>query len=261
MPIEYKVFDGSVGFALWEAVMYGDVIFMQRPCSEQMVSIAQIIKNVGKKLIIDWDDNLSILPDWNPNVRQFDGCLPHLQKLCKIADVVTVSSKELLNKVTEWGAKKPVYIPNAIDDSFKLLPKVKQSNSIVWRGGQSHQADLDMAKEHIINLSQTNEIIFMGDAPSWVAEVKNHKLIKLVDYINYIMLLNSIAPKMLLVPLVPCDFNAARSDIAAQEAYLVGAEVWHNNVGSYKDLPAKGTPRWLSDMNKIRMRIVRELVQ
>lgn len=260
MPIEYKVFDGSAGFALWEAVMFGDVIFMQRPCSEQMVAIAQIIKNVGKKLIIDWDDNLSILPEWNPHVRQFDGCLPHLQKLAQIADVVTVSSVELLERVTEWGAKNPKLIPNAIDDSFKLLPKVPRSNRIVWRGGPSHQGDLDMAKDVIIDFGKENEIVFMGDAPSWVAEVKHHKIIKLLDYINYIMLLNSLAPQLLLVPLIDCAFNAARSDVAAQEAFLVGADIWHNNVGSYKNLPTKGTPRWLSDMNKIRMQILRKLI-
>ena len=259
LPIEYKVFDGGVGFALWEAVMFGDIIVMQRPCAEQMVSIAQVIKGVGKKLIVDWDDNLSVLPEWNPNVRHFDNCLPHLQNLAKLADAVTVSSQELVKKATEWGAKRVEFVPNAIDDSFKLLPKRPQSNRIIWRGGLTHQEDLNIAKDHIINLSKNHEIIFMGDKPSWANEVHNHKVVKLVDYVNYIMLLNNLAPKTMLVPLVDCPFNVARSDVAAQEAYLVGADVWHNNVGSYKDLPAKGTPRWLSEVNGVRMQLLEDL--
>jgi hypothetical protein len=79
------------------------------------------------------------------------------------------------------------------------------------------------------------------------------------DYSNFICLLNSLAPEYLVVPLVDHPFNRAKSDVAAQECYLVGAKLMHNGTGEFAGLPESGTPRWLSEVNPLRQQIIEEL--
>jgi hypothetical protein len=178
--IELHVFNGGAGFLLWEAVMRSDIVVLQRPCYEQQLGIATIVKACGKKLIVDWDDNLCQLPSWNPHKDAFLGCAPHVEALAKLADVVTVSSKALV----------------AYD---------------------------------------------------------------IMDYTNYITVMNALAPEYVLVPLADHPFNHAKSDVGAQEAYLIGAKLIHNDIGEYKDLPETGKPRWLSEVNALRTKILRSL--
>lgn len=260
LPINLMTFDGDTGFHLWECMLHGDIIVIQRPYTDQMLSVATVAKELGKKLVIDWDDDLSCVPDWNPNKVAFDNALPNLKKLCTLADAVTVSSQALVEATASWGAKRVELVKNAIDDTFKTLPKLPRKDNIVWRGGTSHKADMDLAKDMLKSMSYKNTIIFLGDKPEWAHELKQVKTVGILDYANYIMLLNSLAPKMMVLPLVDCPFNRSRSDIGAQEAYLVGAEIWHNHVGEYKNLPMSGTPRWLSETNAQRMAILESLV-
>jgi hypothetical protein len=260
LDVDLKVFNGAEGFHLWEAVLWADVVVIQRPYTDQMVSVATVVKELGRPLVVDWDDDLSCVPDWNPHIESFANALPNLIKLSQMADVVTPSSTAIQKKVISWGGKRVELVKNAIDDIFKTLPKLPRKDHIVWRGGASHQKDMDIAKDMLKAMSHKNTIIFLGDKPEWASELRQVKTVGILDYANYIMLLNQLAPKMMVLPLVDCPFNHARSDIGAQEAYLVGAEVWHNHIGEYKNLPTKGTPRWLSETNAQRMQILESLV-
>jgi hypothetical protein len=81
-----------------------------------------------------------------------------------------------------------------------------------------------------------------------------------MDYANYIAVMNMLAPEYVIVPLAEHPFNHAKSDIGAQEAYLIGAKLIHNGIGEYAGLPEVGKPRWLSEANVIRTKILRGLV-
>jgi hypothetical protein len=80
-----------------------------------------------------------------------------------------------------------------------------------------------------------------------------------MDYTNYITVMNALAPEYVLVPLADHPFNHAKSDVGAQEAYLIGAKLIHNGIGEYKGLPETGKPRWLSEVNALRTKILRSL--
>lgn len=260
LPINIKIYNSNAGFLLWESVQHCEVVMIQRAYTETQLNIAKVFKMAGKKIIIDWDDDLSAVTPSNPNYEAFQNCEQTLRGLAQIADVVTVSSPILRSKAYRWGAKRVELLLNAIDDSYRKLQKLPRSNNIVWRGSNTHSADIMLAKDMIIKLGEENKIVFMGYPPPWASEVKNQASVGVLDYANYITFLNSIAPKMFLVPLEDNEFNRAKSDIGAQEAYLVGAELWHNNVGMYKNLPSHGPVRWLSEVNELRMQILRGLV-
>jgi hypothetical protein len=63
----------------------------------------------------------------------------------------------------------------------------------------------------------------------------------------------------MFVPLVDNIFNQGKSDVAALECYLIGAKLIHSNIGEFKGLPEVGTPRWLSDVNHLRLELINSL--
>jgi hypothetical protein len=259
LGVPHATYDGKKGFNLWQSILEHDVVLMQRPFTAQQANIAQVVKDCGKKLIVDWDDPLHLLPPWNANKKAFEGCEPHLRTLAQLADVVTVTSKALHAHALAWGAKDARIIRNAIDDTFKCLPKLPRAKAVLWRGSNTHAADLDAGREYLTRMNKTHEIIFVGDAPAWAYQLR-HRHFGVTDYANYIVTLHKLAPEIVAVPLADHPFNHAKSDIGAQEAWAIGAKLWHNGIGEFKDLPEVSEPRWLSDVNHLRMEVLRDFL-
>lgn len=250
-------FDGKKGFNLWQAIMEHDAVFMQRPFTSQQVDIARVARETGRKLVVDWDDDLTKVPPWNPNVKSFAQAHQHCVTLARLADVVTVTSKALADTVADWGGK-PCIIPNAIDDTFKRMLKYVRKPIVLWRGSSTHSADLEAGREKFFELNKTHEIIFVGDAPPWAYQLK-HRHVPVCDYAAYMATMNTIAPEYVFVPLADHPFNRAKSDIGAQEAYAIGAKLLHNGIGEYAGLPEASQPRWLSEVNPLRSQVLNEL--
>jgi hypothetical protein len=259
LGVSTETFDGTKGFNMWQAILEHDIALMQRPFTKQQVGIAQTIKDCGRKLIVDFDDDLSCLPPWNPNRKAFDNCEQFLRSLSTLADVVTVTTPALAASAKKWGAKDVRIIPNAIDDTFKGLKRNPRTKTILWRGSSTHSADLEEGREYFTRMNVTHEIAFVGDAPSWAWKLRS-KQYPVLDYCAYMSLMNSIAPEIVAVPLADHPFNHAKSDVGGQEAYAIGAKLWHNNVGEFKDLPEVSEPRWLSTVNHLRSEVICSLL-
>lgn len=260
LPIKVKSYSGKLGFQLWQAILGADVVLLQRPWTSQQVGIAQTIKETGRKLIVDWDDRLDCLPDWNPNAHHFKDCLPNLQKLASLADTVTVSSVALAGAAASWGAKRVVMVPNAIDVTFQGMQTHPRQPIVLWRGSNTHSADLEEGREYLKAMNDTHEIVFFGDKPAWAYTLR-HRHFAVSDYANYITTMNALAPEYVAVPLVDHPFNHAKSDVGAQEAFLIGAKLWHNGVGEFRQhrVNELGQVRWLSDVNHKRMELINSL--
>lgn len=260
LGIETERYSGKVGFQLHEAVINADAVLLQRPWSTAHIGIAKTIKDCGKKLIIDFDDDYSCLPQWNPNAHFFEGCLPQLKILCSLADAVTVATPALVIAATSWGAERVTLVKNAIDDGLRNLVKKPRNPIVLWRGSNTHSADLEEGREYFAKMNATHEVVFFGDKPPWAYTLK-HRFFGVTDYANMLTTIATLAPEFLAVPLVDCAFNIAKSDIAAQEAFLVGAKLWHNNVGEFKQHPVDetGSVRWLSSVQHLRHGVLNSL--
>lgn len=262
LPYELSVYDGKKGFFLWEAMLKNQLFVVQRPHSEQMLGIIRALKAYSFPVIVDWDDELSCVPPWNPFKKHFEACLPVLQHSAKLADVVTVTTEALAQKAIEWGAKRVEIIQNAIDDVIykSITQKAERTKYVAWRGSDTHHADLEVCKPTIVEMCKNGyTAAFFGMLPSWAYEVK-HKHFPVADACVYLANLNALAPEYFICCLVDHPFNHAKSDIAAQEAYLVGAKLIHNGVGAYSGLPELTKPRLLSETNKQRIDLIRSIV-
>ena len=259
--IDLQVYDASKGFLLWQAVLQNEVILLHRPWLPIHVSIAETIKACQKKLIVDWDDDLTAVPAWNPNRKHFEQCQSQIRRLCELADAVTVTTPALAEKVVELGAKNVRMIRNALDDTFKALPKLPRKKVVAWRGSGTHSADLDLCRKPLRELhAKGYGVHFFGDCPPYAWEFADYKHTPVADYVAYITALNAAAPTYVLAKLVDCQFNRCKSDIVAHEAWAVGAKLIHNSIGVFDNLPEYGDVRWLSDENPLRLALLKDLV-
>jgi hypothetical protein len=263
LGVDYRTYDGKKGFHLFDAVMFADSVLMCRPWNAQHVGIARTIKDAGRALLLDFDDDYSRLPPWNPNAHHFKDCLPHLNALVQLADAITVTTKALADAVCEWGAdaKKIVIVPNAIDDSWKTMkPKKDRNPMVLFRGSNTHSADLDVGRQYLTEMNKTHEIVFFGEPPAYAYTLR-HRVFSVTDYSNFIVSMNNLAPEIMAVPLADHPFNHAKSDVAAQEAALIGAKLWHNGVGEFRQHAVNEIPkaRWLSDVNHLRSEVLNSL--
>jgi hypothetical protein len=260
LGVETEFYSGKLGFQLWQAVISADVVLLQRPWTVQNVNIARTVKDAGKKLLLDYDDDLSCLPAWNPNAHHFKGCLPHLHTLCSLADAVTVATPALAQAAAAWGASRIAVVPNAIDDGMRGIVRHPRNPIMLWRGSGTHSADLEEGRAYLTEMNKTHEIVFMGDKPAWAYTLR-HRHFGVTDYVNYLTTMATLAPDIVAIPLVDHPFNLAKSDVGAIEAALIGAKLWHNGVGEFRQHAVNEIPniRWLSDVNYLRSEVLNSL--
>jgi hypothetical protein len=261
LGIQTESFSGRLGFQLFRTVINADIVLLQRPHTQQHISIAHTIKGCGKRLLIDWDDSYVNIPQYNVNAHHFKDCQPFVAELARLADAVTVTSDALKAEIESYGAKRVVKIPNAIDDSLKGIYRApERSKTLLWRGAVGgHQADMESGKQTFLDFAAKGyELLFFGDIAPWAYQVK-HRHFTVSDYSNYLASAARLSPEYMFVPLVDNIFNQGKSDVAALECYLIGAKLIHSNIGEFKGLPEVGTPRWLSDVNHLRLELINSL--
>lgn len=257
LPFAHTLYYGQGGYALWHAVLKHSVLFIQRPWALPHMDLLHTAKALGRKIVIDWDDDLTNLPDWNPNYLAYRQ--QYVQELAALADLVFVSTPHLQRTISHPNIH---VIPNAFDPAFRNLPRFdNREDIVVWRGSKTHSKDLDAGRAQLKALSRKYKIVFIGDKPASFT-IPNSEYIPHQDYVQYIAMLNYMRPKVFFASLADHPFNYSKSDVAAQEAYLVGARFLHNDTAAYAGLPHTAPPRYLDhpECNPTRERLIRELL-
>jgi hypothetical protein len=208
---------------------------MQRPFSLAHLDLITTAKALGRKVVIDWDDDLTTVPTSNPSHHHFED--HRIWELSKLADLVLVSTPTL--QALHPGS---VVVPNAMHPALRnLKPQPERRRAVVWRGSPTHEADFFPTPKFQKLRDEGYEVIAMGEPPS---NLKPDTVIPFMDYAQYLVTLNYIAPEYVFASLEDIPFNHAKSDVVAQEAYLIGAKFIHNDTAAYRNLPEKGPVRW-----------------
>ena len=234
------------GRRTWADLLTYDILFMQRPAYPEWFKLAEYMKGLGKKVWIDHDDNLFDLPPYNRVVDTYKN--PVVRKamidMIKLADVVTVSTPALQAYFMDNFAIKSIVIPNALNDEltpmakdYNHLPEVGTLNipshrtveQIIWRGSETHQADLMTHQEQLSNAMDKRPNTFwsfMGFDPFFVTmnfpETK-WKYSASEDVMVFYNNLRSVKAQLMHVPLIEDGLNACKSNIAWIEATAAGA--------------------------------------
>ncbi len=236
--------EGGMGYT-WADLLSYDVIFLQRPSLDaaKRLKLIEFCKRLGKKIWVDYDDNLFRVPMEN---RVYDDMTKEVKEamylVMQSADLITVSTPALKTfyesiKIT---ARIEV-VPNAWDfglhgfaskyNEVKKLPPPQQTKTkFVWRGSETHQGDLASAGEAILKAAAFHQDKvswhFMGYNPWMLTEnlpMEWWSYSRGEDIFEYFRNLKTYAPQVLFFPLRDNELNHSKSNIAWMEATFAGA--------------------------------------
>ena len=214
-----------------------DIAFLQRPFTSQHVTLAEMIKDNGAKLWVDYDDDLFSVPSDNPayNIYGQEGIQKNIAKICAMADVITVSTGFLKRRLEKLN-KNIIVVQNAVNDRlFKRgeyrKPDERTKEFINWRGSDTHQRDLMIHLEQFHNLGKLAlekkfYWHFIGHNPWYITDAlprENVYVVKAMDVMDYHQLIKNIEPTIQIVPLHDSIFNHSKSNIAWLEGSYSGA--------------------------------------
>jgi len=214
-----------------------DTIFVQRLHDWESFYTLERLKNVGKRIVYDIDDDLfNITPD-NPayNTITRDDQLAAANCM-KLADVVTTTTAELQRRLTNvMEGVAPLVVPNAWDCNDRWSEDLGSPDGfkrILWSGGASHGADWEECFEAVDEIMTEREdvrLVIMGFLPPCVENLVQDPFYRsrvefcgFRDPQTYYEMIHHVRAEVGLAPLRSTGFNAAKSPIKYLEYSLIG---------------------------------------
>ena len=256
-----------------QKALEADVMLLPRVANEEWLKIMSDWKNIGKKVVVDFDDDIFNVSPFSPhyedhgiesytstkngievklwetgvnlNVEQNKKSLDIIKKALRLADMVTTTTPILANVYKKYN-DNVVILPNCIDlDLWKPLDlKFSDEIRLFWAGGSSHYEDWMMMTEVlpvIMDKYPQVKLVFLGlwdfafrdIAPE---RVERHDWVHMSAYPYKVASLN---PTIGMIPLVNNQFNKAKSPIKWIEMASLEVPCVTSLVSPYKEI---GTP-------------------
>lgn len=226
----------------WASLRRHQIVFASRLYTQDGLHCISIAKLNKKFVWLDYDDDLFNIPSTNPNTK-ITKDVHTVPPICKLVDVVTVSTKALAKSFEEQGIKAEV-IPNAYDDSAlgPLPSQYTYKNIIVWRGSSTHDGDLIPIQDQLVELINSDhfkdwQFLFFGHNPHFITsriKPERFQILNPVDIMEYFFALPKLQAKIFFCPLKEDKFNLAKSNIAWLEATVAGSLCVASDLPEFK---------------------------
>ncbi|MBN1881089.1 MAG: glycosyltransferase [Deltaproteobacteria bacterium] len=152
-----------------------DIVTVQRRHSDKDMNILLKLREKGKKIVVDMDDDLFHLPPSNPASRIYTKeNLDRVTRLLRFADLVTVSTDTLAGEVRKYNDRVEV-VPNAVPVEplswCRCRTQASGNIRIGWMGSITHDEDLRAVCQAMMAVAREREdveIAFMGGFPGAV---------------------------------------------------------------------------------------------
>ena len=229
-----------------------DMVIFQRPASQGIMRIMQYCYTEGKKIVIDTDDLLTAVPEWNPVAVAYPQAnLSIYKKMMGMADLVTVTTSYLAQKVQKM-TKRIEVLPNCVDLSLyeqskgAMIEKGKKIR-ILWAGSGTHQKDFEIIEDVLLKLIDKYNITFIvyGQFPEAFKGSKfkaymhtNLEYWGYSPFTYYYATLNRINADIGIAPLLDIKFNNCKSELKILEYGMMGLSVVASDVYPYS-IPVK----------------------
>jgi hypothetical protein len=225
----------------WQTLSEFNVVLLQRPFSKESAGLCQVIKNLGLKLWVDYDDNLFAVNPENDTYLLYSDpkTQANIKQILTLADVVSVTCEYLRQTYIEYNKNIKV-IPNAFNDLLIKRGEIaKRERNVIWRGGANHIYDLMKHGAAINQLTSEHpdfRFLFWGYYAWFLSDAQNKGYISPTDPTLYFQKLFKLFPAVMHVPLNDDPFNRCRSNTAYIESAFSGAVCvcpsWWNVPGS-----------------------------
>lgn len=203
----------------WWTVPKYDVVLVPRPCTLERFRACQIVKELGKILLVDFDDDLMNLPDEfeadKESIKDFS------KKSITLANVIICSTETVASSIANsFGNISPKMIvirKNKHNDYiFKFDPQPSFDKTFGFRGTE---------RVHKWNVNKFRTIFQEGDWIFWGGWMKEFygKHLNELSFIDYMVSLRTRHPGVMVKPLVDIPHNRAKSNCAWLEATYAGS--------------------------------------
>lgn len=211
----------------WSSMHQADGVFIQRPYTAEAYGWAYIAKVSGVKVWVDYDDDLLNVPPEHGSWHGYEQHKQWVEKIIRLADVVTVSTVALKNAY-EYLSSRIVVIPNAVND-YILRPVERSVESynpkiLAWRGGGTHREDIELARR--LFTDPAYEVAYMGRNPPWFRKDMDGSY-PVTDILTYFQNLAGCGARTLVVPLKRNALNLSKSNCSWLEATWMGLATCH----------------------------------
>jgi hypothetical protein len=215
-----------------------DIIHTQRQVDDaQLATLARTRELLPIRVIMDFDDLLTALPDSNIHKK---GIWPDIDRrialACSLSDVVTTSTAPLAEKMRRYHGDVRI-VPNAIRREDWAGPRRPRREHIRprvgWAGGVSHAGDLAVIREVVRTLADELDWVFFGmcleDLRPCLAEFH-----KGVAFERYPAKLADLDFDLAIAPLEINAFNECKSNLRLLEYGALGTPVIASNITPYQ---------------------------
>lgn len=213
-------------------VEWADIVLIHRPINPVHLSLSKFVKEKGKKLWIDNDDDqLSIPMDHiSYMIYNSDITKESIKGSNRLADLVTISNRQILKSYRDFNSNI-VYYPCAYDE--RIMPPLDLSprnKAVLWRGSASHKKSIHEFAHCFEKIDKEVEgwdFHFVGDYPwqilekikrnSWHCQSEYMPTEHLWDYAR------KLKPLIQMVVSTNDQFTKSRSNMAYLDGTIAGA--------------------------------------
>lgn len=231
--IEQKPYSGNITWSFFSGY---DALILERPSSGHDLNIIKLAKQMGLKIICDYDDDCLHIPPLNPMWHFYQQSRSVLMECLTLADEVWVSTP-MVKRAYSLLNKNIHVIPNAHNNVLYKENKKKEYNKktkkVFWRGGQSHAADVYSVANELIKIINKNKKVdfqFIGDRFIYM-ELNcgdNYQPVSPMPLLQYMEYMHTARPNIVMHPLQDNLFNRGKSNIAFLECVYSGGVFFGN---------------------------------
>ena len=252
-----------------------DLMVIPRPYKENWINAFKQLQNGGKKIVIDFDDDMFDINPTNPAYSEFgtkmvtvevggkkytpwiDGeninfkenqkKLDICKRACEMADMITVTTP-LLADVYKQFNNNVVDLPNCLDmQLWERLPIENDGIRLIWAGGGSHFLDWLLLKDALpVIMEKYRKVKFVMFGSTFPAmldglpkdRVERHEWVHTRAYPYKMAILN---PDIALIPLQANLFNSCKSIIKWVEMSSLNVPCVISYVSPYADYVPENT--------------------
>lgn len=231
------------GEITWSTLQQYDVLILERPSGEHDLNLIKLAKQVKCKVICDFDDDCLSVDVYNPMYAQYQASKNNVMEALCLADEVWVTTDGLKKAFSLFNNNITV-IPNSHNDYLQPVAQKKSFNPAgkvaLWRGGQSHEADVYSYQKELVSLIKKNKkwaFVFFGDRFIGIQihceATGNYIPVSPKPLMEYFEKIHKLNPNIVFHPLRNTEFNRSKSPIAWLEASYAGA-AFFGNINFYE---------------------------
>jgi hypothetical protein len=214
-----------------------DTIIIERPSSTQSLNLIKLAKDMGIKVISDWDDNPLALDVYNPMYQTYVNEKQNVLECVALSDEIWVSTEAIKTAFKLYNRNIWV-IPNAHHDYLFPVSEKREftyNKKAMWRGGDSHIGDMyDIGvPEKIIEMVNGNpdwEFSFFGQRFQYLEKRCGDNYIAKggASTVQFYKMMHQENACVFFYPLADSVFNRSKSNIAWIESTFSGSAFFGN---------------------------------